>query len=140
MAEPHTFRLPNDLSEVPRLRDRFVQSCVAAGVAEEDMQGSMLVFTELVNNAIEHGCKLPEDHVEGWYLITEARIEVEVTDPSEVLSQEDFSQSDATDFAETGRGAGLFLIQALADEVAVARGPHGGTTVRVIKNRGRGAA
>lgn len=140
MAESHSFRLPNDLNEVPPLRARFVRACADAGVADEDMQASTLVFIELVNNSIEHGCKRAEDHVEGWYRITETDIEVEVTDPSEVLTEDDFTNSDASDFAENGRGAGLFLIHALSDEVLVHASPSGGTTIRIVKHRGRGAA
>jgi anti-sigma regulatory factor (Ser/Thr protein kinase) len=138
--EPHPFRLPNDLSEVPALRDLFVRACAEAGLADEEMQGQMLVFTELVNNAIEHGCTRPSDVVEGWYRITDTEIEVEVTDPGEVLTEDDFNNSDCTNFAEEGRGAGLFLVRALTDEVNVSPGPNGGTTVRVKKLRGRGAA
>ena len=106
MADPHSFRLTNDLAEVPAVRDLFVRECVSAGVEEEEMQAQMLVFTELVNNAIEHGCKHATDTVEGWYRITESLIEFEVTDPSEVLTAEDFTNSDASNFAENGRGAG----------------------------------
>ena len=140
MTDTHTFRLSNDLSEVPSLRDLFVQSCVSAGVDQDEMQGQMLVFTELINNAIEHGCKRPSDCVEGWYRITKDEIVVEVTDPSEVLTNADFENSDASNFAENGRGAGLFLVRALTDEINVRPGPNGGTTVRVTKLRGRGAA
>jgi anti-sigma regulatory factor (Ser/Thr protein kinase) len=140
VTEPHPFRLPNDLAEVPAVRDRFVRACTEAGLADEEMQGQMLVFTELVNNAIEHGCTRPSDVVEGWYRITDTEIEVEVTDPGEVLTEDDFNNSDCTNFAEEGRGAGLFLVRALTDEVNVSPGPNGGTTVRVKKLRGRGAA
>lgn len=140
MTDTHTFRLSNDLSEVPSLRDLFVQACVSAGVDQDEMQGQMLVFTELVNNAIEHGCTRPSDCVEGWYRITPTEIVVEITDPSEVLTNEDFENCDASNFAEQGRGAGLFLVRALTDEINVRPGPNGGTTVRVTKIRGRGAA
>jgi len=140
VTDTHTFRLSNDLSEVPSLRDLFVQSCVSAGVDQDEMQGQMLVFTELINNAIEHGCKRSSDCVEGWYRITKDEIVVEVTDPSEVLTNADFENSDASNFAENGRGAGLFLVRALTDEINVRPGPNGGTTVRVTKLRGRGAA
>jgi anti-sigma regulatory factor (Ser/Thr protein kinase) len=140
VADPHPFRLPNDLSEVPPLRDLFAKECEVAGVLEEDREASKLVFTELVNNAIEHGCTAPEHFIEGWYRITDTDIEFEVTDPSRGLSAADFDNCDPTDFAEEGRGAGLYLIKALTDEVHVGPSQSGGTTVRIVKHRTRGAA
>jgi anti-sigma regulatory factor (Ser/Thr protein kinase) len=140
MRETHAFRLVNDLAEVPPLRERFAGDCDLCGVLEEDKQAMMLAFTELVNNAIEHGCCAPDDYVEGWYSITKNDIEIEVSDRGEVLSEEDFKNSDPTDFAETGRGAGLFLIQAVTDEIRVSPGASGGTTVRVIKHRRQAAS
>jgi anti-sigma regulatory factor (Ser/Thr protein kinase) len=137
---PHTFRQLSDLNQVPGLREQFRECCLAEGVDEEDLQGTALVLTELVNNAIEHGCRGPADAVEGWYLITPTEIRIEVTDPGEVLTTDDFSSSDADGFAETGRGAGLFLVQALSDEVQVERASVGGTTVRVRKSRRKAVA
>ena len=75
----------------------------------------------------------PQDVIEGYYRITATAIEVEVTDPGEVLTEADFKDADAQDFAQDGRGAGLFLIRALSDEVRVLRREDGGTTVHVVK-------
>ncbi len=135
MPSFHAFRLNCDLGGVPPLRERFARDCREAGVVDEEGKSVMLVLEELVNNSIEHGCTMPEHCVEGFYRISETSIEVEVTDPGEILTQEDFSDADASDFAENGRGAGLFLVQALSDEVHVRRAPKGGTTVHVVKRR-----
>jgi anti-sigma regulatory factor (Ser/Thr protein kinase) len=135
VESPHPFRLQNDLAEVPRLRDEFAQACKLAGVDEDTMQKAMLVLTELLNNAIEHGCKCPTDCVSGWWRISPDEIVTEATDPGEVLTKADFTESDPTDFAETGRGAGLFLVQALVDDLQVERAGSGGTTVRVVIRR-----
>lgn len=135
MDDPHSFRLKNDLAEVPPLREQFASACAAAGVVEDDVQALMLVLTELVNNAIEHGCTRPSDVVEGSYRITTADIEIEVSDPSTGLSEASFLNSDASDFAENGRGAGLFLVRAMTDELRVQPALAGGTTVRVVRHR-----
>jgi anti-sigma regulatory factor (Ser/Thr protein kinase) len=135
----HNFRLANDLSEVPSLRKHFEQACRAAGVIDDDINSQALVLTELVNNGIEHGCTRPSDVVEGWYRITDTEIEIEATDPGEVLTVSDFDNADASNFAEEGRGAGLFLVRALTDAVDVRPSPHGGTTVHVTKHRRQGA-
>jgi anti-sigma regulatory factor (Ser/Thr protein kinase) len=139
VADEQSFRLSNDLTEVPALRERFARACVAGGVPEEIREGQMLVITELVNNAIEHGCCLPSHTVECSYLITAEDIRIEVTDPSGELTEDDFRNSDASGFADNGRGAGLFLIQALTDEIAVRREPRGGTTVITVKHLRAGA-
>ena len=135
MDDPHPFRLRNDLSEVPPLREQFASACAAEGVIDDDVQALMLVLTELVNNAIEHGCTRPGDVVEGSYRITTADIEIEVSNPSTGLSEASFQNSDAADFAENGRGAGLFLVRAMTDELSVAPALAGGTTVRVVRHR-----
>ena len=139
VPDEQSFRLSNDLTEVPALRERFHRACDAAGVPEDIRDGQTLVITELVNNAIEHGCCLPTHTVEGWYRISDADIEIEVTDPTGDLTDEDFKNSDASGFADNGRGAGLFLIKALTDEVSVNRAPQGGTTVRTVKHVRAGA-
>ena len=134
VPDEQSFRLSNDLTEVPALRDRFARACVAGGVPEEIREGQMLVMTELVNNAIEHGCCLPSHTVECSYQITADDIRIEVTDPSGDLTEDDFKNADASGFADNGRGAGLFLIQALTDEISVRRAEGGGTTVSTVKH------
>lgn len=138
MIDRHPFLLHNDLAEVPTLREVFAQSCTLAGVADDELEACKLVLTELVNNAIEHGCTRPSDVVVGWYRITDADVEIEVTDPSDDgLTDEAFKSCDPSNFAETGRGAGLFLIVVMTDEISVRPGDPSGTTVRVVKHRAR---
>src|SRR5438105_197328 len=117
----HQFRLNADLAEVPALREQFARDCTDAGVPEDEKQAAMLILTELLNNSVEHGCKRPSDAVEGFWQIGESEIVIQVTDPGEVLTSDDFKNSDPGEFAENGRGAGLFLIQALSDELEVKR-------------------
>jgi anti-sigma regulatory factor (Ser/Thr protein kinase) len=133
VPDEEAFRLTNDLTEVPALRKRFMHACESSGVPEEIREGQSLVITELVNNAIEHGCCLPTHTVECTFRITDDDILIEVTDPSGDLTEEDFKNCDASGFADTGRGAGLFLIKALTDEVNILRGQNGGTTIRTRK-------
>jgi anti-sigma regulatory factor (Ser/Thr protein kinase) len=136
----HHFRLNADLAEVPALRDLFTRACSDIGVPEDEKQAAMLILTELVNNSVEHGCKGPTDVVEGCWQINDSEIVIVVTDPGETLTGEDFKNSDPGEFAEHGRGAGLFLIQALSDELEVKRSDTGGTTIRVVKRLPPGRA
>lgn len=133
VPDEEAFRLTNDLTEVPALREKFNRACAASGVPQDIWEGQSLVITELVNNAIEHGCCLPTHTVECSFRITGDDILIEVKDPTGDLTQEDFDNADASGFADSGRGAGLFLIKQLTDDVNVQRGPNGGTTIRTKK-------
>lgn len=125
------------LAEVPDLRARFVAGLRAAGVAGDELEGWALVLTELVNNAIEHGCLREGDRVRvGWSEVHD-RIVVRVSNPGEgCITEEDFDVADCDDFADTGRGAGLFIIRAWADEVRVHA--HGATTEVEVSRRRAG--
>jgi len=129
----------NELAQVPDLRARFVNALERSGVDGDELQGWTLVFTELVNNAIEHGCLRPGDLVSVQWETVDSEVAVSVRDPGPCeLSVQDFDEATCDGFAETGRGAGLFLIRAFVDRVQVGPGPDGGTEIRVVKTRGAG--
>jgi anti-sigma regulatory factor (Ser/Thr protein kinase) len=125
-----------DLAQVPHLRARFTTALQAAGVDGDELQGWALVFTELVNNALEHGCRMPGDIVSVRWWGDPAQVGVQVTETcTNGLTSSDFEGADCDGFAETGRGAGLFLIRAWVDAVDVGPGPHGGTQIRIVRRR-----
>ncbi len=127
--------LPNDLSKVPGLRARFERSCLAGGVAGDELDIWKLIFTELVNNSIEHGCTRPQDTVRVRGEINAQLVRVTVTDPSEgSVTEASFDLTAAANFTDTGRGAGLFLIKEFSDGVNV-RAIAGGTEIEVVKYR-----
>jgi len=128
-------RFVGTLNEVPALRTRFQADLRASGVESEELEGWALCFTELVNNALEHGCSAAGDRVRVGWGETHGRILVTVTNPGVgCISKEDFDVSDCDDFAETGRGAGLFIIRAWADEIRV-HARDGVTEVEVSRRR-----
>lgn len=122
------------LDEVPALRARFMEDLRTAGVESDEVDGWALAFTELVNNAVEHGCRNPGDRVRVRWTEEHGRIVVNVANPgAPAISEADFDAADCEDFAETGRGAGLFIIRAWVDEVRVH--PRGATTEVSISRR-----
>lgn len=138
MQEKFTFRLTNDLAEVPQYREHFVDACVRSGINGDELDAWKLVFTELVCNAIEHGCVNPGDSVQIAYEITAAIVAVDVRDPGECIPElETLFDRTETDFSETGRGAGLILIRHFTDEIAVSPEGERGTHVRVVRYRVR---
>lgn len=127
----------HELAQVPRLRARFVLSLQRASLDGDEVQGWELIFTELVNNAIEHGCLNDGDAVGVRWRIAADAVSVVVSDPGPSnLSVADFDDASCDGFAETGRGAGLFLIRAWADDIQVRRGDAGGTEIEILKRRG----
>ena len=141
MQEKFTFRLTNDLAEVPQYREHFVEACVRSGIDGDELDAWKLVFTELVCNAIEHGCVAPGDSVRIAYEITPQLVSVDVVDPGECVPElETLFDRTETDFSETGRGAGLILIRHFTDEISVRPDTdEGGTRVRVVRYRVRDA-
>lgn len=126
-----------ELSQVPNLRARFVTDLERSGLDVDEVQGWALVFTELVNNALEHGCRAPGDIVTVRWSPAPSEVAVQVLETcTNGLTKADFECADCDGFAETGRGAGLFLIRAWVDAVDVEPGPHGGTQIRIARRRG----
>lgn len=125
----------SDIHEVPGLRNRFVDGLRSVGAEKDEIEGWALTLTELVNNALEHGCRREGDRVRVGWSEGHGRIVVTVSNPGEgCLSEEDFDVADCDDFAETGRGAGLFIVRAWADEIRV-HSKDGATEVVVSRRR-----
>lgn len=123
-----------DLHEVPALRDVFEVHLGVRGLDGEVVQGWGLIFTELVNNAVEHGRRGVLDPVRIGWEIRDEDVALVVVEPGECpLTEKDFDQADAADFAEEGRGAGLFLIRAFVDEIRVQPLVEGGTEIRIVR-------
>jgi anti-sigma regulatory factor (Ser/Thr protein kinase) len=134
----------SELTDVPPARAKFVDSLERWGVVGDELQGWKLIFTELVNNAVEHGCTNAGDTIRIRWWEQDSTVVVAVTDPSVgSISSADFDEATCDGFEDTGRGAGLFLIRAWVDEVKVSPGVGGGTEVRIQRRReppqGRGS-
>lgn len=51
------YQVSPDLSAVAKLRPLFIDFLLSLGITDPEKEGWKLVFTELLNNAIEHGCR-----------------------------------------------------------------------------------
>lgn len=133
----HDSARASELAHVPDLRARFGAALARAGVDGDEAQEWALTFTELVNNSVEHGCVRPGDVVSVRWWVSATAVRVRVNDPGACsLTNADFENATCDGFADSGRGAGLFLIRALVDDVAVRSGPDGGTEIEVQRLRG----
>lgn len=140
MEDSPSYRVTNDLGEVPELREHFVRAVADEGVDGDELDAWKLVFTELVCNAIEHGCAGPNDAVRVRWEVRTDVVELEVTDPGDCHgSLEELFEREETDFSETGRGAGLILVRHFMDEIRVSPVDGGGTRIRARRSRIREA-
>jgi anti-sigma regulatory factor (Ser/Thr protein kinase) len=138
MENSNSFRVTSDLGEVPGLREQFVVTISGGGIGGDELDAWKLVFTELVCNAIEHGCAEPGDMVKvRWEIVTDV-VELEVTDPGDCHGNlEELFEREETDFSETGRGAGLILVRHFMDEIDVSPVDGGGTRICARRFRNR---
>ncbi len=134
-------RLPSDMSRVPALRERFEEHCVDCELEGVELEEWKVVFTELVCNAMEHGCRSPADQVLVAWQVSHEAVSVCVTDPGPYDPRlVGLFDRKVSDFSETGRGAGLILIRHYTDCVSVEPDAGGGTRVCVSRRRGGGCA
>jgi anti-sigma regulatory factor (Ser/Thr protein kinase) len=134
--------MPSDLAFVKSTR-RFILSVLRlAGIPDEQRDELALVFTEMANNSIEHGC-CPTDSEASIGISVELTVGVEdveilVRDPGGGASNaRDLSRAleDAEVAPPVGneRGMGLYLVRCIMDEVEVRDEGNQGTVMRALK-------
>ncbi|MDP9406733.1 MAG: SpoIIE family protein phosphatase [Actinomycetota bacterium] len=146
---PLELRLPAALERVWTARGELRRWLEGGGVAEDDVHALVLATSEVLANAIQHGCRGVPDAVvvlSAWERGGE--IEVRVTDPgpwpearaagrNPLAAPQSHPRALGAHRAEDegDRGRGLFLLRQLADSVGVER--DAGTVV-VFRRRVRG--
>jgi anti-sigma regulatory factor (Ser/Thr protein kinase) len=134
LPAPITWSVPTDLAFVRSGRKMFEALLAAEGWGEEAVEDAALVYTEVLQNAIEHGSRNDGRETVGTICrVGPASAWVEVTDPGtgkdprEVLAR-DLTRTVPTDEA---RGRGLFLVNRLAARLDRALAPGGGCRIAV---------
>src|SRR5438477_1384458 len=90
-----------------------------------------LALTEACTNSVRHAYDGGEGMVEILYELHDDRLVVEVTDTGEGFEHDEAPADDADELAEGGLG--IAIIQALADELELARRNGGGSRLRFVK-------
>ena len=107
---------------------------VAQNWPKEAVEEVVLVATELVQNAIEHGSRCDgSEEAEVRLVLDDSSVTVEVWDPGtgkdpQILLDRDVTKPVPLD---EPRGRGLFLINRLANSLERGRRPEHGCSVRV---------
>ncbi len=124
-AERGQVTIPADAQLTPAVTTLLREYCRSRGVADEAWSAIELAVTEGVNNSIEHGCQNDAGRKVtvswSWH---GTDLEVQVVDPGSFQPVQTVAQLPEDPLAEGGRG--LFLMQALMDEIEhdIAPGGH----------------
>jgi serine/threonine-protein kinase RsbW len=90
-----------------------------------------LALTEACTNSVRHAYGDGAGHVEIVYELHEDRLVVEVSDAGEGFEPPSARAAPAGDLTEGGLG--IAIIEALADELEIGEGQHGGSRLRFVK-------
>ena len=109
------------LMENIRIVESFIDNSKDRFHIDDDIYGNIMVaVTESVNNAIRHGNKFDKD--KNVYLrlaVESAALQFEIEDEGSGFDYSNLPDPTAPENIENPGGRGIFLIQALADDVRV---------------------
>ena len=120
------------------LRHFLTSLCEIANYTEEEIEGLALVVTEILNNAIEHGCSNPKDEVHLSLTVKPGAFCFEVFDAGcggQGFADGALALAKQMPNLEEPRGRGLFLIRSYMDVFEVSYDSESGTRVFISKSR-----
>jgi len=110
--------------------------CALAEYDEDETESIALVATELLNNAIEHGARGPDEEIELTMRVTADMFSFVVVDPGrggEKFARTAIRKASIMPDLDEPRGRGLFLIKNYMDELEISYDPARGTRLAVSK-------
>jgi serine phosphatase RsbU (regulator of sigma subunit)/anti-sigma regulatory factor (Ser/Thr protein kinase) len=117
-----------DYEQIAAARECFRQVLIQVGLEEEERHHWLVVFSEGLTNAIEHGARGDKtQQIQISWIIMPSEITVSLSDPG--LG---FIQKDSSTLLKT-RGYGLRLIEHFCDRVEHLVNPAGGYTLKLSK-------
>lgn len=111
-------KLESSLEHMDRIVEETDQFLMPLGLDDELAYNIVLVTTEAVTNAIEHGNAMDATkwvHVQ--YVATETEVEISVEDEGEGFAPAAVPDPLAAENLLAGGGRGVYLIEEIADEV-----------------------
>lgn len=119
-ALPDALRLvcPTDLAWVRPVRKMIEALLAGQGWGEDSVEDTGLVFTEVLQNAIEHGSRADgTEDVDVLCTVAAGAVTLEVTDPGTGKDPVEVLRRDVTKPAppDQARGRGLYLVNKMAD-------------------------
>lgn len=126
-------KLKSTFEESEKVPDFVANLQSKASLTEDETSTLMLLVSEAVTNAIEHGNKLdPSKEVDVEITIADKKIETIVKDQGEGFDPSETDDPLHEDNLLNARGRGVFLLKEISDEVKYL---DGGRTVKFQINR-----
>lgn len=126
-------KLKSTFEESEKVPDFVANLQSKASLTEDETSTLMLLVSEAVTNAIEHGNKLdPSKEVDVEIIIADKKIETIVKDQGEGFNPEETDDPLQEENLLNARGRGVFLIKEISDDVTYL---DGGRTVKFQINR-----
>jgi serine phosphatase RsbU (regulator of sigma subunit)/anti-sigma regulatory factor (Ser/Thr protein kinase) len=110
------YTIAADLSELPKVRSRFIDFLLTLGLGDDEKEAWKLTFTEALNNAIEHGSQNEPNSkitIRWWVSGSSIWMETEDCGKGPDASKVENPQLPEDPLSEGGRG--LFIIHSFAD-------------------------
>lgn len=124
--------VPADPQVVHDLRARFDEFVQPCGLSQDDREGLKVALSEACSNAVCHGSPRGNwNRVHVRYRLEEDCLTIEVADEGRGFHPDRIALPEFEEWKPSGRG--LFLMQALMDDVQFERTPMG-TRVRLMKH------
>jgi serine phosphatase RsbU (regulator of sigma subunit)/anti-sigma regulatory factor (Ser/Thr protein kinase) len=110
------FKLNADVKQISAVRDRFIDFLLSLGLDDIEKHNWKLVFTELVNNAIEHGCdnNVDSEIYVRWWSVHDA-VWLLTQDPGKGPPEDLALNPTLPDDPLSEGGRGLFIVHHFAD-------------------------
>lgn len=122
--------LPREAETVAIVRDIAVSALIRLGVTHECAEDIRLALSEACSNVVDHS--EADDEYEVRLLVDETQCEIRVIDSGRGFDAASLQQA-APASADSARGRGISMMQALVDNVTFESKPEEGTIVRLVK-------
>lgn len=123
-----------DVKQIASIRASFIDFLLSLGIDDTEKEGWKLIFTEAVNNAIEHGSKNDSEKIVSirwWSTQTSVYVETQDQGTGPDPSTAENPKLPDDPLAESGRG--LFIMDNFADKITHWRSKDG-YTLRICKS------
>lgn len=132
--QTNEYVIPAELQHVEEVRSDFVAYLKSVGLNEDDVASWKLVFTEILNNAILHGCRCsPDKYIAILWSNNDLSVSLRVSDPGGGPLPEAIQNPSLPKDPYAVSGRGLFIVYQFVDCWSHTRAPMY-YAMKVVKN------
>jgi len=128
-----SLNLPRDSATVPVVRRICRDALKVLGVVENCVNSIEVAVSEACTNVLKH-VEGTGDEYEVTVQVTYDRCKIAVIDTGRGFDHRHYESSDSDDLSRTAEGGrGIFLMQAMVDQIEFSSEPEMGTMVHLVK-------